>query len=63
MLILDLRLKSQKRKAPSELGNTRKIPRLSWETSAEGTEFPILLPQSEKDQIVVNSGELPTMLR
>jgi hypothetical protein len=52
-LILDLRSESEskKRKAPSQLGNTSKIPRLSL-SSAPNVCFPIVLNQSEKDQIV-----------
>ncbi|KAF7333268.1 ATP-dependent DNA helicase [Mycena sanguinolenta] len=43
---------SKKRKAPSLPANSRKLPRLSLDTPADDVEFPILLPQSEKDQIV-----------
>ncbi|KAJ7706710.1 hypothetical protein B0H17DRAFT_1125561 [Mycena rosella] len=52
-LILDLRSESEskKRKAPSQLGNTSKIPHPSL-SSAPDVCFPIVLTQSEKDQIV-----------
>ncbi|KAJ7677532.1 hypothetical protein B0H17DRAFT_1139548 [Mycena rosella] len=58
-LILDLRSESEskKRKVPSQLGNTSKIPRPSL-SSAPDVCFPIVLTQSEKDQIVREFREM-----
>jgi hypothetical protein len=47
-----LLLESRKRKAPPSLDSARKASRLSFETSASSIAFPIILPQTEKDQIV-----------
>ena len=47
-----LLLGSRKRKAAPLPENSRKAPRLSFDTTTSSTTFPILLSQSEKDKIV-----------